>query len=364
MRKTQKEIARKVGVSVMTISLALRDSPLLREETRRKVQQAADEMNYYPSEIARSLSTGKSRTVGFVMPEFSQNFFFEFLEEINLRLDRKRYLVIPISVKNNEGRYVRNAIETFISRGVDGIIAPHVPARIAAHLKEKNIPFVLYGNTGGFVPAAAGKKSNGFDYVMCDKYKGARMMMEHLVNLGYRKIDFLCQTGDEARFAAYRDVLAESGIPYREEMVFHGAGFYETGHAGMKKLLSGGERPDAVFAMNDLSAIGSMRAISEAGLRVPGDIAVAGFDNIKEGKYSAVSLTTVDQKREILAGHITEILLRKIEKGDRRRYRVVVEPDLVIRESCGYKLRKENQNPSHGEHIKEEFGVKEVVAGI
>jgi len=341
MATTQKEIAEMLGLSVMTVSLALRDSSKVKKETREKIVKLANSINYSPSEIARSLVTGKSYTVGITLPGFSQTFYSERAEEIQKELNKKGYSGFALCGDTEDAW--EKIIETFIRKKADDIIAfnrSNYKSRF--RLKEVGIPIVLSEYPVDLIDSwDRGRNNEEVNYVTCDKYQGGRIVMEHLVGLGYRKIGFICRSrGNEERFAAYKDILLEHRLPFNREWVSDGGGFYANGYNGMKQLLALSEKPEAVFAKNDVAAIGAMRAVKDAGLDVPGDVAVVGFDNIKEGEYSLVSLTTVDQKKEEIAQKLTEIILKKIEnKEDKNSYHMMIKPELVIRESCGYKLK-------------------------
>ncbi|MCX7705062.1 MAG: LacI family transcriptional regulator [bacterium] len=337
---TQKEIAELLKVSKMTISLALRDSPKVKKETRERIKRVARELNYYPSEIGRSLVIGKSYTIGIILPPFPGSFHFELLNEMQNQLRENGYFGFPLNANpemNIEDEEER-IMETFIRRRVDGVISNYVVSyKARLLLKKKNIPYILQAK-----PVKTDFEEDCTEeFVTCNKYKGAVALMEHLLKLGYRKIAYLCHpkyTYDEERITAYKDVLLKNGLPFKEDWIIHGSGTYEDGYKGMKKLLSLDDKPEAVFAMNDMAAIGAIRAIKEKGLKIPLDIAVVGFDNIKEAQYFTPSLTTIDQNKQAIAGKTVEILLNKIEKKEAKKeiFQITIEPKLIIRESCGY----------------------------
>lgn len=334
MAVTQKEIAELLGVSRVTVSLALRDSTEISRATKEKVKKAAKALHYYPSDVARSLSTGISKTIGIVIPALTPTFFVELLDRVLRKLSEHGYSWLILTVENRDPHEV---VESLLRKKVDGVIA--IGKDITEQLQESGILFVT------------NSMEDDCDYVATDYYQGASRMMEHLVGIGYRKIGFLCSFDKaEFRFQGYNDALLKHGLPYREEWVIGGAGFFEDGLKGMKRLLSLAEPPEAVFAMNDLSAIGAMRAVKEAGLNVPGDMAITGFDNITESRYLQVALTTFAQDKGDIARHLVETLLRKLENRDEKEpCHIRVEGELIIRESCGYyAMKRKEKQPKKG----------------
>ena len=331
MNITQKEIAETLGVSESTVSLALSNSSKVKKETREKVEKLSKVVKYRPSEIARSLSIRKTSTIGLIIPNFVCPFSSALTEKIQRQLEKRHYLPIALVANTPEER--RDALEVFLQRRVDGIICSGLSYEEIFNLKEENIPFVITDQVINL----------NVDYVAVDKYKGAYMAVEHLINLGYKKIAFLCSPDKtEPRFLGYKDALHHYHLPVKSEWILPDPGYYKTGYDNMRKFLSLKEkRPDAIFAKNDVSAIGAMKAMKDAGLKIPEDIAIVGFDNIEAGEYSNVSLTTIDQPKAEIARKLTDVLLTKIENGnDAVLQQIIIEPKLIIRESCGYYLKK------------------------
>ena len=327
-----------LGISRGTVSLALSDSPLIKESTKERIKQLAREVNYLPSDIGRSLVTGRTYTIGVLIPRFSVTFYTEIADEIQTGLMEKGYSGIILNVTT--GEMMEKAMEMLIRKKVDGIISfAHIDSYESRINPKETGMFIIENSIS----------ENG-DYVVCNKYAGAISMMEHLIMLGHRKIGFICyEDKNDERFMAYKDSLLRHGLLFKDEWAVHGSGFHEEGYRNMQRILSLPDKPEAVFAMNDLAAIGGIRAIKEAGLNIPGDIAIVGFDNIKEGEYMPVSLTTVDQKKKELARKSVEALLHKIENPeDMENYHMVIEPELIIRESCGYHLRERKSVQNNG----------------
>jgi len=330
----QKEIAGMLGVSEATVSLVLNDSPKVNKETRNRVRKVLDATGFQPSEIARSLAMKKTWTIGIIIPAFSSHFYAEFVEEIHKSLSEKGYIALTLAPETPEE--VEGIIMTFLRRRVDGVISAEIGHADIALLRNKQLPFVLYH----------GVSDKSVDYVSTDRYKGSYLLTEHLIKLGRKDIGFLgYRTDEEKRFAGYRDCLHAHRILLTREWVVPGRGLYLNGYEAAEKLLSLRRLPQAVMALNDTMAIGAMRAIREHGLRIPQDMAVVGFDNVEEGEYSCPPLTTVSQPRSEIARRLVDILLMRIEnKNGVPAQRIDLEPELVIRESCGARDKKRRQS--------------------
>lgn len=328
---TQKDIAKILGVSVATVSLALSDSEKVNKKTKEKIKKFAEELNYIPSEIARSLILKKTWTIGLIIPNFSITYYSEFAYQIYKNLKKKGYLTITLSGRTDEE--IDEVIDLFLRKKVDGMIIGRVNYRKLYSLKEKNIPFVLYDRIDDDV-----------DFVCVDKFKGGYKATEHLIKIGYKKIGFLCSPSDEEmRTRGYLEALIDYELPIKKEWIIKGLGFYNEGYKGAKDLIKMKEKPEAIVCLNDVSAIGAIRALNEENIKIPEDIAIVGFDNIEEGKYAIPSLTTINQPKEKIVENLVEILLSNIEKrNSKEKKQILIEPELIIRESCGYKKGGEN----------------------
>ena len=324
---TQKEIARLLNLSTATVSLALSNCEKVKLETRRKVKELAERLNYTPCDIARSLVLQKTWSVGLIIPSFSITYYNEFAEAIQRKFKDKNYLTIILSADASEKR---ETISILLKRKVDGLILPRIDIDELYWLQQGTIPCVFYEKMEGI---------DNIDCVYVDKFKGGYKATEHLIKSGYKKIGFLCSTGED-RTKGYIEALIDYGLKVNKEWIVSGFGFFEDGYRNAKEILKVREMPEALVCMNDISAIGAIRGFQEEGVKVPDDIAVVGFDNIKEGRYFTPSLTTVEQPVEEIADKVVEILVDRIEGRDRETRKVVIEPGLIIRESCGCR-RKE-----------------------
>ena len=329
------DVARLAGVSRTTVSFVLNDVPGVRitEETRQRVLQAARELNYYPTAAARSLASGKTKRIGLVLGEGQKRlsadaFLPAFLQGITASVHRRGYILVlqmAEDVPSHEA-YVRLIRE----QQVDGLIlsGPRSDDPLLPELAEDEFPLILHGRPGSCIMPC----------VDVDNQEGAYQAVRHLIGLGHHRLGFvsnapLSYSGAQERFGGYKQALAEHSLPLEEELVRTAAFMPETGQAAMRELLALPERPTAVFAASDVVAIGVMSAIQAAGLEIPEDIAVVGFDDIFLAAHTQPPLTTVRVPAHGLGWTAAELLISLIE-GDEASS-VTLETELVIRDSCG-----------------------------
>jgi len=333
---TSHDVARLAGVSRTTVSFVLNDVPGVKisEETRQRVLEAARDLDYYPTAAARSLASGRTQRIGLILGEAHDRlaadaFLPVFLQGVTASVHRRGYLLmlqLPEDLPSREA-YLRLIRE----QQVDGLIlsGPRSDDPLLDELAQEHFPLILHGRVDG----------STIPYVDVDNQVGAYQAVTHLIRLGHRRIGFisnapLSYSGAEDRYAGYRQALAEHGIPLDEGLVRWGAFLPGTGQAAMTELLSLPEPPTAVFGASDVVAIGAMSAIQSAGLTIPGDVAIVGFDDIFLAAHTHPQLTTVRVPAYRLGWTAAEILISLIE-GDEERESVVLETELVVRASCG-----------------------------
>lgn len=333
---TSRDVAKLAGVSRTTVSFVLNDVPGVKitEETRQRVLEAARDLDYYPTAAARSLASGRTQRIGLILGEAHDRlaadaFLPVFLQGVTASVHRRGYLLmiqLPEDVPSREA-YLRLIRE----QQVDGLIlsGPRSDDPLLNELANEQFPLILHGRVPG----------SGFPYVDVDNRAGAYQAVTHLIKLGHRRIGFisnapLSYSGAEDRYAGYRQALAEHSIELDDSLVRWGAFLPETGQSAMEGLLSLPERPTAVFGASDVVAIGAMSAIQGAGLSVPGDVAVVGFDDIFLAAHTHPQLTTVRVPAYRLGWTAAEILIGLIE-GAEDKSSVALETELVIRASCG-----------------------------
>ncbi len=322
-----KDIARAARVSHSTVSRALRDSPLVNPETRDLIRKIAAEQGYTVSAVARSLVTRRTNTIGVVVTSIADPFVGEVVSGIEEFALARHYSVILATCHGDPDRELR-AVRSLQERRVDGILvaASRVGALYMPMLEEAKTPIVLINNQhpGEF----------GF-HVSIDNPAGAKQITTHLIELGHRRIAYIGDRfglhSDTERYDGYRASLAAAGIPFAAELVGSGDGGAESGAQAMAQLLDLQDPPTAVFCYNDMQAFGALRAVRERGLRVPGDISIAGFDDLFFSSYTEPPLTTIRQPKQQMGRDAAAILLDLLAGG---KPRSIVQPGvLVVRQS-------------------------------
>jgi LacI family transcriptional regulator len=320
------DVAARAGVSVATVSRVLNGKTVVREDTRQLVDEAAKALRYVPNIAARSLSIQRSHTIGIVLPDVHGEFFSEVIRGIDLAARKAGYHIL-VSGSHSDIAEMLAVLEAMRGR-VDGLVlmAPDVtPSQLPEHLTA-NIPLVLL-NT----------HDNTHDAINVDNSGGARSMMGHLIGLGHRRIAFICgpprNSDARERLRGYRQCMRELGVAPQEVA----GDFTEAaGHAAAMHILETSPRATAIFAANDAMAVGALAALAEAGLGVPGDMAVSGFDDIPIARFVAPPLTTIRVDIAELGGRAFALLhdaLRQPGGGERRRERI--RTTLIVRRSCG-----------------------------
>ena len=334
MAITLHDVAKAAGVSFKTVSNVVNDHPHVSEATRVRVQAAIDELKYQPNVSARHLRSGRSGVIGLAVPELSLAYFAQLADEVIQAAD-KRGLVVLIEQTGGDRERELEVLRSPRRQLTDGLLFSPLGLGIDdAALVAIDSPLVLLGERIFRGPA---------DHVTMRNVEAAQAATEHLIGLGRRRIAVLGAHEGEVigsaglRYTGYRQALDAAGIPYDESLVAHvGLWHRANGAEGMKRLLEAGVKFDGLFAMSDELALGAMRMLQEAGFAIPSDVAVVGFDDIDEGKYSIPSLSTIDPGRREIAETAVEVLMDRIrEKG-----KAQLEPKellsafrLVVRES-------------------------------
>ncbi|MGC8792289.1 MAG: LacI family DNA-binding transcriptional regulator [Bryobacteraceae bacterium] len=326
-----KDIARDLGVSVMTVSKALRNHSDISEATRRRVLQRARELGYRPNWVARSLVSGRTYMVGMVVPDLMHSFFAEVARGAAARLEPAGYHILLLNSDEDPSTEERQ-IAALLARNVDGLLIASAQrngaARLFRMLQAQNARYVLIDR----MPAGAVAH-----YVGCQDERIGELATEHLIEQGCRRIAHLrgpdIPTGI-GRYRGYRQALARHGLPAPSRYVVRAQHNDAAGYQAMQRLLKLAPRPDGVFCYNDPVAAGAIRAILEAGLRVPEDIAVIGSGNVHYSDLLRVPLSTVDQNSLLMGQRAAELLLEIIEsKGPPKPRRIIIPARLVVRQS-------------------------------
>ena len=328
-----KDIARDLGVSVITVSKALRDHSDISDETKARVLKRCKELNYRPNLAARALVTGHSNLIGFVVPDILHSFFSEIVRAVSASLQGTGYTLVTAS-SEQDAKLEKQAVEQLIARGVDALLiaSTQSTADMFRRVEEAGIPYILIDrNFAGLASHFIGVN---------DEEVGA-LATRHLAEVGCKRIAHIGGTGLSpvvGRMEGYKRALSKLRLTADPQLVFNAALVEElgdaTGYAATARLLHLQPRPDGIFCYNDPVAIGAMKAIFEAGLKVPDDISVVGAGNVHYSDMLRVPLTTVDQGTSRMGTRGAELVMERIAaKRMLRSKRVLIPPKLVVRKS-------------------------------
>jgi DNA-binding LacI/PurR family transcriptional regulator len=310
MPVTIKDIAKIAGVSHTTVSRALRDHPAIAPETIRRIKQIAAEQGYLPSAVARGLKTSHSRTVGVIVSSIDNPFWSEVLQEIDDVLHPAGYSLFVVASHLDKLRE-KEIVRAMVERRVDGVLlcSPNFSVDQGHLMSEYGLPVAVVNNQG----------AEDFLYsIYNDNDYGSRLVTQHLISLGHRRIAYLgsAQGGRTTveREQGYRAEMKTASLPIDEALVHAGRqGTPAGGYDGAGYFLSLAELPTAIFCFNDYMAIGVYSALYQAGVRIPQDISVVGFDNIAISAYLTPPLTTFHQPKDKLGAEAARLMLYLFE---------------------------------------------------
>lgn len=328
---TIRDVAERAEVSVASVSRVLTGAGPVTEATRKKVMEAVEALHYVPHSGARSLSTSKTQTIGVILPDLYGEFFSELIRGMDVGARALGYHLI-VSSSHDDAEEASAAIRSMRGR-VDGLIvlSPHLDAANLAASLAGRLPVLLMNGGAG---AGAGRPS-----IVVDNHGGAVQAVEHLIATGRRRIAHISgPTGNleaEARLAGYLEAMARAGLP---TTVVEGAFDQASGHRSATELAKAKDRPDAIFAGNDMMAVGALMALQDAGLAVPGDVAIVGFDDVPMAGLVRPGLTTLGIRIAETGRGALERLVRIIQAGPEGAADTACEtvtPELVVRASSG-----------------------------
>ncbi|MGV8145311.1 MAG: LacI family DNA-binding transcriptional regulator [Alkaliphilus sp.] len=335
MRVTIKEVAKKAGVAPSTVSRALKDSFLISQETKDKITRIADELGYFPNEIARSLANQSAKTLGLVLPSSAQDsflnpFFTSFIQGVTRCLEEQDYSLLLASARNDADELKRIMRMTHSGR-VDGIFLVTVKEddKNIGYLLEQDMPFVVIGDP---------KEREKVLWVDNNNQKAMFEVVENIINLGHKKIAFFGGkqelTVTQRRLKGYIKALEKHGLEISEKLIIEANFQEDEGYVFTKELLAKYKDIDAIVTTDDLIAYGVIRAVKELGIKIPADISITGFNNTTLARYLSPSLSSVEINSEKLGYNSTNLLLKRIRKEKLDKTYCVIETNFVKRESC------------------------------
>jgi len=327
---TIKDVARKAQVGIGTVSRVINHSPSVRPATRKKVQRVIEELNYSPNLSARRLSLGKTWQIGVILPYLTLPSYVERLRGVQQTIGSSDYYPILYSVASPEQRDEYLAVLSEKTQ-VDGLLIISMPLSRAQRDKilTNQIPTVLID-----------ADDSALNHIVVDDIAGGQMATSHLIELGHRRIAFLCdpldtpfQSSGKDRYLGYRHALRTAGIPYRKDYVLEGEKGREEARRMARRLLAMEPAPTAIFASCDTKAIGVLEAAGELGLEVPRDLSVIGYDNIRDSSY--VDLTTISQPLFESGVRGTRLLLDLISRDIQDTRSIELPVQLITRKTTG-----------------------------
>lgn len=325
------DIARRARVSPSTVSHVINGTRPVSPAARRRVEAAVAATGYRPNPLARSLRSGRTHTLGLLLPDSGNPFFAEVGRAIQLAAFDAGLAVFLCNTENDPERE-RQAVAELVRARVDGLVLVAVDGRGDAlrTLARHGVPVVVMDRERPELP---------LDTVLTDHRDGGRQATRHLAALGHRRIGFVAGPAglspSELRLAGHRDALAAAGLPAERSLVRHGDFHPESGRAAARALLALPRPPTAIVAANDLMALGVLRAAADAGRQVPRDLAVVGYDDIELAAYTVPPLTTVAQPRREMGREAVRLLANRLAARHLPPQQALLPVTLTVRQSCG-----------------------------
>lgn len=332
-----KDIAELAGVSKATVSLALNDSELVNEETKKKIKKIAKELEYSPNAMARSLVKQKSSTIGLVVPDIDSAYYGKLVKCIDDDLREAGYGLI-LAISGDKPEIEKRIIGNLISNRVDGVIVVPVNHKNsdAGYLKQlgnHSIPFIF---------ATARYPEIDAPYVMMDLEEGTYKLVRYLLDLGHRNIIFLAGFQNvittSCRINGYIRAYKERGLIVNESNFIECKKLdYDQACEVTDRLIKSGNGIDAIITINDIMALGVINTLKSNHINIPEDISVAGYDNMIFSMISSVPITTIRQDMQMMSWNAVNMILSKIKGEHLINEEVLIKPELIIRESTGIK---------------------------
>lgn len=331
MAATIKEIAKFANVSIATVSRALANDEKVKPETRQLVMEVAGKLNYNPNLLARNFVKKQSNIIGMVLPDISDEFFSELIKGVDETSFHNNYFTMITS--SHENRSLETAVSTLMGGGLVGGIILLIP-RLSSKLKE-----ILNFNRVPYVIISGDNDIGNYDVVSIDNYQAAYNITAFLIReKGYSKVAHITGPADNydaiIRRNGFTDACRDNGAEVRPEWLIEGKFTRKSGEEACEKLLSLSNKPQAVLAANDMMALGCYNVCFTKGLNIPGDLGIAGFDDIFLARHLSPSLTTVQVNIEEVGKIATKLLISRMQGDHSAAQKIKVTAQLKIRNSC------------------------------
>lgn len=328
------DIAKELGITFSTVARALNDHPAISTKTKKSVRETAERLGYQPNKVASSLRSGKTKIIGVLVPRLDVSFFSSVVHGIEEVMNENGYTILLYQSQESAKRE-RRGIETFLRSRVDGIIASiSLETEIAdnfAEIKKRNTPLAFFDRVLPQLDVPT---------VTTDDYRGGFMATEHLIRVGYRRIVHINQYRNinifNERLRGYLDALKQYGLPVDERLIIKGDFSLEFGRQCVRDLLAKRVAFDAVFTLEDFTAMGVVQELKLAGMRIPEEIGVVGFANEAFTSLVSPTISTIDQRTVEMGDEVARLFLGLLEKGNYYNHKpaqIVLQPKLLIRES-------------------------------
>lgn len=327
MSVTIKDIAKSLGISYSSVSRALNNKPGVSDKVRKRVIEQAKEMGYKPNDVARGLVKRSTNTIGLIIPDICNSFFGEVAEGVIEAANGKGYSIF-VCITNYDIEIEKKYLQTLQEKRVDGIILkPSRDDRERNFKKEINTPFTILEGW----PA-----DTDYSFVEVDNKKGGYIGTKYLLERGYKNIAFAgglrSSYSNTQRIKGYVSALKETGNTVDDDLILFSEFSVKGGQQLAEKLLTSGKKVDAIFAGNDLIALGVLNYAATNGYDIPNELGVIGFDDILYAELTQMQLTTIAQPKRALGKHTLEILLEEIkDEKERIKKTITLEPKLIIR---------------------------------
>lgn len=323
-----KDVAEICKVSPMTVSRALNNSKEISKETKERILRVCDEIGYRPNSAARSLISNKTNMIGLIIPDITNQYYSYVSKGVSTYLEPLDFgLILCNSDRNprNEKKY----IDFLTQKRVDGIILMPIQSEAEEYkVLSQTVPFIQVDNYINGLEAS---------FIGNDNYTGGRKIIKHMINHGYKRIGVILShkssTASNERLKGYMDILKENDIPIDPSILIYSNATFEDGYRIAESLIE--KNVDSIFAINDTIAMGVIKYCFNNGINIPGNIGLAGYDDIEQAEMLPIPLTTIHQRKIKLGKTAAKILIEELASPQVEKQKIILEPELIIRKSCG-----------------------------